>query len=867
MKRRGKAHKRITENHVAPTIQKWGEEIPFSIAHILEQEKTGAKWRIVVIEEGRSQNGNFYSAAVLEKAVPLFENSNVFMQKINEGVADHLTKQLRDAFPKGVTGNMVGFLKDVRLEEVNGKKAITADLHIVDDNLKGIMLNLWEAKASDKLGYSIDIEGAISQGKIDGQDSIIVESIEKVNQTDVVNFPSAGGRNIQLLEATDLGRAIQKLREKKDMTREQLAKRVGVEAGTIGDIEDGRIEVPPDDRLKKIATALGVSPEHLRSLIPKTKRSMEAAMNKEALLKFLKEFGGSILEAAGDITSKTESDLRALAGKVIEAVSGHSEAAHPEEGSKEAGLQNALAEIMKLMQAGNAEEAMKKLAEVLASFSAQMAPMREAMKAEATKALKEAKDKKAADTKKKADADRLTESHNDRLAKLEEEYKKTEALLQESRVESAQAKVVARLSESSLPEPMKARIKRVFEGKAPTTDEIKAEIKESEDLAGALSTSGHIVGLGHVASAGRTGMDRITASVLLGLGYKPEKGEDKEFEGVKKMRSLREMYVQMTGDNEVRWTRDASPRITEALTSTFPKVFGDSVRRRLLQLYRGFPQNWRKLAGDPVPVKDFRTQRPIQWGFFDDLSTVAEDGLFTDLADPAEREAPWTPTKRGNLYKITREMVINDDLRRLVAIPRLMAEAANRTLEKFVFDLLINASGGVPNAGTIYTGGALYTAGQANLGTTALSASSLRAARIRIRKQKDEGNKEELGLKGRYLWISLDDEPIAEVLINSELLPGSSNNDINDNKGTLIPIGVPWLRDAGNNDFYVSVAPADNQGLEVGFVNDQEEPEMLVQEDPRVGEVFSRERISWKIRHEYGGGIVDFRSFDGSLVA
>ena len=278
---------------------------------------------------------------------------------------------------------------------------------------------------------------------------------------------------------------------------------------------------------------------------------------------------------------------------------------------------------------------------------------------------------------------------------------------------------------------------------------------------------------------------------------------------------------------------------------------------------------WSKIASI-VEVNDFRTQRRIQWGHFGDLAVVAEDAAFTALANPTEREATYTPQKRGKKFSITREMVLADDLRKLRDLPRMLGVAAARTLDKFVFALLSGTSaGGAPNTDTIFTGGVPYTAPQGNLGTAALSSSSLRARRIALSKQTDDSNVETLGLTPKWLVVPLDLGPTADIIVGSEKEPGTENNDINDNFKVAEVVKVPqgYLGGAAaSNDWYLVASKDIIDGIEIGFVAGQQEPEVLIQDDPRTGDVFTNERITYKVRHEYGGAMVDFRPNDGNIV-
>ena len=55
-------------------------------------------------------------------------------------------------------------------------------------------------------------------------------------------------------------------------------------------------------------------------------------------------------------------------------------------------------------------------------------------------------------------------------------------------------------------------------------------------------------------------------------------------------------------------------------------------------------------------------------------------------------------------------------------------------------------------------------------------------------------------------------------------------------------------------------------GIEIGFLDGNEEPELFVQDNPTSGSVFTNDQITYKIRHIYGGAVIDYRAFQGSVV-
>ncbi len=153
---------------------------------------------------------------------------------------------------------------------------------------------------------------------------------------------------------------------------------------------------------------------------------------------------------------------------------------------------------------------------------------------------------------------------------------------------------------------------------------------------------------------------------------------------------------------------------------------------------------------------------------------------------------------------------------------------------------------------------------QGNRGTTALSSSAMQTAIITMMKYTNSASKR-LGILPRYLLAPPDLAFTAQVITQSELQPGGNNNDVNVLRGAIEPIVVPNWTDT--NNWYLMANPAQIEGIEVGFLGGREEPELLVQDQPANGTVFTNDAISWKVRWFYGAVWLDYRAAYGSIVA
>jgi len=427
-------------------------------------------------------------------------------------------------------------------------------------------------------------------------------------------------------------------------------------------------------------------------------------------------------------------------------------------------------------------------------------------------------------------------------------------------------KLERRLNSCKLPELSKKRIAKMFESRIFESAELDQAIADEKDYLAALDKSGEVVGLGESASVTLDESDRRQRAFDLMIGYEPTEEEKSDYAGITPFEGLRQAYESFTGDKQVRGKLSES-RIREgATTSDFPYTLGTSMYRKMVREYGRVKPGWKPFVSIER-LDNFKTQELIRWGGLNDLAAVAEAAAYTEFTTPSEERATYNAAKKGRIFKITREMILNDDLRQLRKIPVMIARAAQRTLDQFVWDLVTNytTAGGI-NGGTVYTGGALYTSGQGNLGSTALGYDAVNTAIDAMMQFTEADSSEVLGIMPKYLVHPIGLRSTVMSLLESKWKPGATNEENNTLYKALEPIIVPgFLRDS--NNWFVIADPATCETIEIGFVNGRETPEILLQDGPTNGEVFTNDIITYKVRHEYGGAQADYRGFYGSIVA
>jgi hypothetical protein len=431
----------------------------------------------------------------------------------------------------------------------------------------------------------------------------------------------------------------------------------------------------------------------------------------------------------------------------------------------------------------------------------------------------------------------------------------TTAELQEQlRMVEAKAAMRASIAASALPARAKAKLTAQFEGLASFAEaDVAKAIKDEGDYLAAFTESGTVRGLG--------GFSRIEAGET--RGEKTVQMLDAFFDPAHKdhrhARSFREAYVAVTGDRAVTGNlADCDGALMrEALNSaSFPNVLGDSITRRMVAEYQRQPNpygNWRLLTGEPVPLNDFRVNKRTRFGAYGDLPIVAEGAPYIPMSSPSDEQATYAPAKRGGTEQVTREMILNDDVGVIRRIPMRIADTAQRTLAKFVWDF-------VRTNPTIYDAIALFHASHGNLGAAALDAVSLAAARLAMLKQTELGSADRLNIPPATLLVPIDLEQGAH-----DLFQRGTNNDPTFIQRMQLTIQAVWYW-TDSNDWALAADPARVPMIELGFVGGQEEPALFVQDVPTVGSMFSNDAMTWKIRHEYGGNVLDYRGLYKAVV-
>lgn len=295
----------------------------------------------------------------------------------------------------------------------------------------------------------------------------------------------------------------------------------------------------------------------------------------------------------------------------------------------------------------------------------------------------------------------------------------------------------------------------------------------------------------------------------------------------------------------------------------FPLLLSTEIHKIVIDSYKGIVPVWQFYALK-TSIADFKTHNRILLSEAEDLLELVKN---EPIKDSYLTEARYTIV--GKTYErklsLTREAIINDDTDTLVRSAQRLGRAAARTVSNGVASLLELGGATLAYDSIYFFTAANWPAGHHNLGTTALTAditgaNILATHMMWLRTQKDIAQRGYLGLTPKYLVVCPTLESIARSLIGSQTIPNAGGTAFVTNPvyAGLTVVVEPYY-DATTTGWFVACEPSECAGIEVGFLNGQDIPQILVKAPTAITQTgtsdpydFNFETIEWKVRHDYG---------------
>lgn len=207
-------------------------------------------------------------------------------------------------------------------------------------------------------------------------------------------------------------------------------------------------------------------------------------------------------------------------------------------------------------------------------------------------------------------------------------------------------------------------------------------------------------------------------------------------------------------------------------TSDFANILENVLHKMLLGAYATQDTTWQRFCGtDDVP--DFRSSNRYRTGSLPSLPKILEHGEYTTGAIPDAAKYAISTERHGEIFALSREAIVNDDMGALANLAMEFGRAAARTIENDVYALLALNSGLGP---TMSDSNPFYHSSRGNVGTgAAISVASIDADRVLMRAQKDPSGRDYLMLTPTKLVVPDALQGTAAVINRSEYDPDTAN--------------------------------------------------------------------------------------------
>lgn len=285
-------------------------------------------------------------------------------------------------------------------------------------------------------------------------------------------------------------------------------------------------------------------------------------------------------------------------------------------------------------------------------------------------------------------------------------------------------------------------------------------------------------------------------------------------------------------------------------TSDFPNALQNALNKTLLGAFAIAGDTWRAFCavGD---LADFRPHYRHTMGSFSDLQAVNENGEIQDGTLDDTRKETITATTKGRILNLSHQAIVNDDMGVFTGAARALGRAAARAVENDVYALLALGSDMGP---TMSDSATLFHANHGNVTSGALTASTLETARKVLKTQKlpntSSGVNEYIDITMPPIFVGpVALEGTAKNINDAQYDPDTANKLQKPNfmRGFLGKvIGSPRRDAVSSTVYYLFADPAEIPVIEVGFVQGQQEPQLVMEES------FRQYGVAWRVVYDYG---------------
>ena len=342
--------------------------------------------------------------------------------------------------------------------------------------------------------------------------------------------------------------------------------------------------------------------------------------------------------------------------------------------------------------------------------------------------------------------------------------------------------------------------------------------------------------------------DKFRAGALEGTAFRAglKEGKANEFSGMS-LSMLADRCLARINDNRRGNSMEWLGRAFMS-TSDFPYICGEIANKSVLEGWNEAPETWREWCG-VGSAPDFRTMTMIGLGAFGNLPELkeGEEYKYTDRIEEAQTVKIGT---FGQMFALTRQAIINDDLGRFTDTMRELGAAARRTIAALPYEVL-TANAALADTVTLF-----HAATHKNTGTAgAISVDSLNEGELKMSQHKDVGGNKRLGISPKFLIAPMALKGHVRQFFATQLIGGMENQP---------NIYNPWFQGGGLTAIFEHTLDDDNvkqwylaadkgRTVRVYFLNGVQSPYLETRDGWNV------DGTEWKVRIDAAAAAVDYR--------
>ncbi|GGO26707.1 hypothetical protein GCM10010991_07620 [Gemmobacter aquaticus] len=283
-------------------------------------------------------------------------------------------------------------------------------------------------------------------------------------------------------------------------------------------------------------------------------------------------------------------------------------------------------------------------------------------------------------------------------------------------------------------------------------------------------------------------------------------------------------------------------------TSDFGKILQNIQGKSALAGWDEQPETY-PLFTRAIPLSDFKETSVVGLGLTSSLPKVEEGANYT-YGTVSDRSEKIVLAKYGQLFRITREAILGDEMGMLAEVPRKLGRAARRTIGDLVFAVI--------NGNPVMSDGvALFHATHANLAGTvgAPSVTTMSAARTAMRTQREKAGGPVLNIAPKYMLVPAALETVSMQLLTSSFEPTANKGHATNPVAGMAELIVDGRLDAvSSTAWYLAADQRAFDTIAVGYLNGVQEPFIEQQQ------MWTADGVEMKVRIDAGVAPLDFRT-------